>query len=52
MDAEIPKSLAIVDPSVPKTSEERAKAADKIIANSIMRKSNLDNTPFSYSAIW
>lgn len=28
MDAEIPKSLAIVDPSVPKTSEERAKAAD------------------------
>ena len=28
MDAEIPKSLAIVDPSVPKTSEERAKAVD------------------------
>ena len=31
---------------------KRAKVARKIIQNLMMRKSYLDKTPFSYSAIW
>lgn len=32
--------------------KQRAKDADKIIQNLMMKKSSLDKNPFSYSAIW